>query len=148
MHNTVPILITCDIDPTPEVPLKEKQHALDATIELFDRYDIKATFYFGANYAKLYDYQINQLSRYRHEIGCHGLTHGLEEEYNRMSEDIQRKYLTEATNKLEDLTGNVIRCFRGPRVKTSNVTQKILEELDYWVDSSVCSQRIDLISSN
>lgn len=148
MNNIVPILITCDIDPTPEVKLKSKISALEQTCVLFEKYGIKATFFIVADIAKFYNSQIKQLLENSHEIGCHGLTHALEEEYSRLPEKKQRDYLTKATHILEDLTMGAIRAFRGPRVKTSHVTQHILEELNYLVDSSVCSQRIDFISSN
>jgi len=148
MKKIIPVIITCDIDPTPEVVLDKKREALDSAAILFDRYGIKATYFFVANLARNFNSEIKELLKYGNEIGCHGLEHGVEEEYNRMPEDVQRKYLITATKKLEDLTGNAIHSFRGPMVKTSYITQQILDELDYWVDSSVCSQRIDFISSN
>lgn len=148
MEKSVPVLITCDIDPTPELNLQNKKKALNRAAGLFDQFGIRSTFFVVANLAKDYQIQIEQLMKNGHEIGCHGLEHGLEEGYNRMPEDVQRKYLTTATKKLEDLTGNAIYSFRGPMVKTSHTTLKILEELNYLVDSSVCSQRLDFISSN
>ena len=148
MENVVPVLITCDVDPTPEVSLENKKRALASTMHLFEEHGIKSTFLFVANMAKLFSSEITKLQQDGHEIGCHGLTHHEEEEYNRLPEGIQRKYLTTATKILEDLTEHPIRSFRGPRVKTSHITHKILEELNYTADCSVCSQRIDLISSN
>jgi len=148
MKDVVPVLITCDIDPTPEVCLENKKHAITLTMELFEEYGIKSTFLFVANMAKLFNSEIKKLQHDGHEIGCHGLTHHEEEEYNRLPEGIQREYLTTATKILEDLTEHPVRSFRGPRVKTSHITHKILEELNYSADCSVCSQRIDLVSSN
>jgi len=142
------VLITCDIDPAPEVRPKDKRNTFELTSILFDQYGINGTFFFVANAAKFYHSQITELLEHGHEIGCHGLTHDETEEYDKLSEHVQRRYLTRATKILEDLTGNPIISFRGPRVKTSHITQKILEQLNYLVDSSVCSQRIDLISSN
>jgi len=147
-NKIVPVLITCDIDPTPEIILEDKRKALELVFSLFEKYGIKATFFWVANVAADYCAQIRNLVEHGHEIGCHGLTHALDEEYDRMPESEQREYLSEATQKLEDVTGNRIRSFRGPMVKTSHVTQKILEELNYKADSSVCSQRLDLVSSN
>ncbi len=148
LKKDIPILITFDIDPAAEVNMTDKYTALDKTIRLLDSFGIKSTFFTVANVAVHFSSHIRKLRQKGHEVGCHGLIHGLEEEYNRMSEPMQRSYLTEATEKLEEITGEKIRSFRGPRVKTSHVTQKILTELNYWVDSSVCSQRVDFISSN
>lgn len=144
----IPVLITCDIDPAVEANMSDKHSALDKTLQLFDSFGIQSTFFTVAKVAPAFRSQINQMKEMGHEVGCHGLTHGLDEEYNRMSESMQRNYLTEATKRLEDITGGKVRSFRGPRVKTSHVTQKILTELNYWADSSVCSQRLDFISSN
>ena len=82
------------------------------------------------------------------EIGCHGLFHTDEENFDRMPEVKQHNYITEATKKLQTLTGTPICSFRSPRVKTSTQTLKLLSELGYRSDSSVCSQRIDFVSSN
>jgi hypothetical protein len=65
-----------------------------------------------------------------------------------MSTSMQRSYIEEATKKLEKLVGSPILSFRSPRVKTSAQTLRLLSEYGYLADSSVCSQRVDFISSN
>jgi len=144
----VPVLITGDVDPTPEETLREKRAAMDITNALFRRYGIVSTMFFTASVAKGYCDQIEEWQGLGHEIGCHGLTHDLDEEYSTLPEEKQRQLLTEATRRLTLLTGTPVKSFRGPRVKTSHVTQSILAELGYSADVSVCSQRIDIISSN
>jgi len=147
-NHKVPVLITCDVDPRPEATVKDKKRALGLVRTMFRRFGIKATMFFVADLAETYKDHIPGLLADGHEIGCHGLTHGLDEEYNRLSEPIQRMFLVRATRLLERITGNNVFSFRGPRVKTSAVTQGILEELGYGADSSVCSQRLDFVSSN
>ena len=148
MKRSVPILITCDVDPTPEAALKDKRRAMELTLRLFDEYGVKGTFFFVANVAKDYRSQIHDLMEQRHEIGCHGLSHDASEEYHQLPEEDQRERLITATRMISEITGNGIQSFRGPRVKTSHTTQQILEELNYKADSSVCSQRLDFLSSN
>lgn len=75
----------------------------------------------------------------RGKVGCHGFTHGIEENYGRMSEPMQRDYIRQATDKLQNLVGEPIRAFRGPRVKTSATTLRLLAGNGYLTDSSVCS---------
>jgi len=147
-HNDVPVIITCDVDPTPESTISDKRDALEKTSTLFDEFGIKSTFFVVANIAKDYRPQIRDLLNKGHEIGCHGLSHDENEEYNNLPEETQRDYLTSATKILADITGQAVTSFRGPRVKTSHITQQILEELHYKADASVCSQRLDLLSSN
>jgi hypothetical protein len=65
-----------------------------------------------------------------------------------MPEEMQRCYIERATRLLEEQTGAAITAFRGPRVKVSSVALKVLAEYGYLTDSSVCSQRLDLLSSN
>ncbi len=65
-----------------------------------------------------------------------------------MPEDLVRNYINEAFQKLEKVTGRQVRAFRSPRVKTSALTLRLLGERGYKSDSSVCSQRLDFLSSN
>ncbi len=148
MKKIVPILLTWDVDPTPEVTIENKKHALELIIELLKELEIQSTFLFVAMVAQHLREEISWLIRAGQEVGCHGLTHGDDEEYNRMPEDLQRNYLCQATDILQDITHSPIKTFRGPRVKTSHITHSILEELGYTADCSVASQRIDFVSSN
>jgi len=144
----VPVLITWDIDPNTRFDLAQKRQALQTAVELCRELEIAATFFFVAQEAASYPEEIAEIRRAGHEIGCHGLTHGKEEEYDRVPKEMQRSYIERATRLLEKQTGTSITAFRGPRVKVSHVTLKLLAEYGYLADSSVCSQRLDLLSSN
>jgi len=146
MTKKVPVLITWDVDP--RCNLERKRQALQITIDLCQELNIPATFFFTAQEVASYPEEIVEMKRFGHEIGCHGLTHGDEEEYNLMSPKMQRSYIEQATCLLEEAVGQPITAFRGPRVKISSVTLGLLAEHGYLTDSSVCSQRLDLVSSN
>jgi peptidoglycan/xylan/chitin deacetylase (PgdA/CDA1 family) len=148
MKNPVSILVTWDIDPAPEVSIENKKEALKHTRRLLRDEQIQSTFFFHARIAGQLNEEIEALIEENHEIGCHGLTHGNEEDYGRMPEDMQRGYLYEATEILRKSAGRAISSFRGPRMKTSHITQKVLVELGYSADCSVASQRMDFVSSN
>lgn len=148
MDQSIPILITCDIDPTPEIDESNRIKAFRLSADLFTKMDITATFFSVAEVAVRFKTQIKTFSGMGHEIGCHGLNHSESEEYTNLSETVQRDYLTRATHILHEIIQKPVRSFRGPRVKTSHTTQKILVELGYHADLSVCPQRIDFISSN
>lgn len=148
MSNPVPILITWDVDPSPEVPYELRKQSLDVTVELCKDLDISSTFFVTANADHATPVQIEMIQAYGNEIGCHGLTHNNKEEYDRMPEEMQLHFLQQATTKLEELSGNKVCVFRSPRVKISATTIKILVELGYIADSTVCSQRFDVFSSN
>jgi hypothetical protein len=144
----VPVLITWDIDPNTRFDGAEKRQALQRAMGLCRDLGVAATFFFVAQEAASYPEETAAMRRAGHEIGCHGLTHGDKEEYDRMPEEMQRRYIEQATRLLEEQTGAPITAFRGPRVKVSSVTLKLLGERGYLTDSSVCSQRLDLFSSN
>ena len=148
MAAQVPVLITWDIDPNAYFDLSQKRQALQAALTLCQELEIAATFLFVAQEAASYPEEIAEMVRAGHEIGCHGLTHGEEEEYDQMPEEMQRSYIERATRLLEEQTGASITAFRGPRVKISSVALKVLAEYGYLTDSSVCSQRLDLLGSN
>jgi len=148
MKRHVTILTTWDVDPAAEVSIDSMKEALKQVRWLLGDLQIPSTFFCPAKMAEQFDTEVVSFLQDGHEIGCHGLTHGDEEEYNRMPDDMQRKYLCKATDILSRITRRNVTSFRGPRLKTSHITQKILIELGYIADCSVASQRIDFVSSN
>jgi peptidoglycan/xylan/chitin deacetylase (PgdA/CDA1 family) len=143
----VPVLITWDVDRYKR-DLNQKKATLQTALNLCEEFGAPATFFFVAQEASIYTEEITQMKQMGHEIGCHGLTHRGEEAYNRMPLNMQRDYIERATSILEELAGMPVTGFRGPRVKISSITLKVLLEQGYLTDSSVCSQRLDLLSSN
>lgn len=141
-------MVTFDVDPALEVSTEGMKEALRQTRWLLDDQGIPGTFFFPARMAEKFDKELVSFLQSGHEIGCHGLTHGDEENYSRMAEDVQCRYLSEATDVLRKSAGQAVCSFRGPHVKTSAATQKILVDLGYVADCSVASQRIDFVSSN
>jgi hypothetical protein len=148
VNKSVPVLITWDVDPDLWIPLDKRLRRLQMAMGLCRELDIRATFFFTAVSAHVYASEMEEMVRLGHEIGCHGLTHGNEENYDQMTAEMQKRYIGEATEKLESLVKTPIRVFRSPRVKTSATMLKTLAEYGYLADSSVCSQRVDFISSN
>jgi peptidoglycan/xylan/chitin deacetylase (PgdA/CDA1 family) len=142
------VLITWDVDPDRWATYDLRERALSMAIDLCEEIGIRSTFYITSNFAHEYPDHIERMQVLGQEVGCHGLTHTDEEEYNRMPEEMQRAYIEEATRKLEAVVGRPIQAFRSPRVKTSARTLRLLAEYGYLADSSVCSQRIDFLSSN
>ncbi len=144
----VSVLITWDVDPSPEVPLEVRKESLVVAQQLCDQHSIPSTFFITASAQQADLAAVQRMCSGGHEVGCHGLTHTDEEEYDRMPEDMQRQYIDRATTHLEGLAGAPVRAFRGPRVKISPLTARLLAERGYVADSTVCSQRLDVFSSN
>lgn len=144
----VPVLITWDVDPDAWLSVEKRLHALQTALDLCQQHRIPATFFVTAAQAEIYRERFGAMRAAGHEIGCHGLTHDDEECYDRMPEAQQRAYIQQATEALTALIGAPVQSFRSPRVKTSATTLRLLSEHGYRADSSVCSQRADIISSN
>jgi peptidoglycan/xylan/chitin deacetylase (PgdA/CDA1 family) len=144
----VPVLLTGDVDYSTHHRPADKVAAFAAVRSAGEAINGHLTFYFVAREAQQVADQPRALHAEGHEVGCHGLTHGSEEEYDSMPRDMQTRYLTEATTILQEISGQPVRAFRGPRVKISGTTLDLLGGLGYRTDSTVCSQRCDLVSSN
>lgn len=144
----IPVLITWDVDPDRWATVEHRENALSLAMDLCEELGIRSTFFITANHIHEYPDHIARMHLLRQEIGCHGLMHTDEEDYDKISEEVQRSLIKEATKKIETVVGETISSFRSPRVKTSALTLKILSDFNYMTDSSICSQRMDFVSSN
>jgi hypothetical protein len=144
----VSVLLTGDVDFSTHHPPDQKVRSFGQMVTAGRELRGGMTFFFVAREAQQVSSCPPMLHAAGHEIGCHGLTHGNEEEYDRMALPMQEQYLHEATTTLRAVAGCEIRSFRGPRVKVSGPTLKILSGLGYVADSTICSQRFDVVSSN
>lgn len=144
----VSVLITWDVDPDRWATPEQRERALTMALDACEAYGVRSTFFVTASHAHEYPQHLRRMRDQGQEVGCHGLKHTDEEDYNRMPASLQREYIEQAARLLQNATGVTVASFRSPRVKTSGTTLQLLSECGYRVDSSVCSQRIDLISSN
>jgi len=144
----VPVLITWDVDPDRWTTIERRRLALRMAMDLCQEFDVRSTFFVTARYAPEYPDEFQRMQALDQEIGCHGLTHDDDEEYDRMPEATQRVYIEDATGELEAVIGGPVRAFRSPRVKISSTTLQLLAERGYLADSSICSGRLDVLSSN
>jgi polysaccharide deacetylase family protein (PEP-CTERM system associated) len=108
-----------------------------ALLELFERYDVKATFFFLGWVAEKYPDLVRQAHRSGHEIGCHSYWHRRVSSLTpaEFQEDTYR-----AKAVIESVTGTAIYGYRAPSFSiTGSVTWAygILEELGFQYDSSL-----------
>ena len=155
----VPVLITWDIDPLARderirygIPLKEEQRvllrkSLELASKLTSEIGMRSTFFVTASLCEEIEDELEELTKKGHQIGCHGLTHGDDENFNKLPYNEQLFRIERATKILESFVGKVT-AFRAPGARISAITLKILENSGYIADSSISSQRFDLASSN
>lgn len=146
MNKQIPILITLDIHSYPETE-KELPAWIDNTLEVFNRLSINATFLFPAIFAEQFSQYVLNILKESHEIGCHGLTHGIDEQYNILPYEKQKSILKEAKERIEAVTSTEVVSFRAPVFKINGNTVRALEENGFKADLSVNSQRLGIFSS-
>jgi peptidoglycan/xylan/chitin deacetylase (PgdA/CDA1 family) len=110
----------------------------EVILELFDRYDIPATFFFTGEVAGYYPHLVKRVAACGHEIGCHNYVH---KDYNEGNPKEFRANLHKSKALLEDLTSSEVIGYRAPN---STVSPYMIEELlaeGFLYDSSVTPTR-------
>lgn len=147
----VDIILTCDIhtwDSGPHtVPLVDND--LIQARRTLKKLNLPCTFLFPSRSAELLKDQVIALRQEGHEIGCHGVTHSIGENFSTLPFVDQYRLLTEATHSITNILGGERPItFRAPAFKICGHTIQALEELGYRIDLSVVSQRISLFSAD
>ena len=130
-----------------ETGVKVWKEGLPMLLDLYDKYGVKATFFYIANFAKQHPEIVKIVQERGHEIACHGLTHQHDKAFDVMSYDEQLQHLTEAKRILEDIAGEEVVSFRAPALRVNFDTPRALVEAGFRFDSSVAPQRMDMFMS-
>jgi len=131
-------------DRTAEYVLKQGMPRL---LELYEKYDVKATFFYTAHIAKLIPELVKMILPYGHEVACHGYTHDINQAFDVLSLKEQKDHLKKSKNILEDISGHEVISFRAPAARVNKNTGKALIETGFKIDSSIASQRFDMFMS-
>lgn len=83
----------------------------DAQLDIFDQYNIKATFYVTGKWAELNSNELQKIANRGHEIGSHGYTHL---DFAKLSDAEMVKELTLASDAIFRVTGKKPATFRAP----------------------------------
>ena len=141
---TTSILNHCLSDDTGRLVLEQGMPRL---LDLYYKYDVKATFFFTGYIAKLYPEVVRMILKDGHEVASHGLTHDSKQAFDVLDLKTQISHLKESKNILEDISGHEVISFRAPAARVSKEIVIALKESGYKIDSSVSSQRIDMFLS-
>jgi len=148
-------LLTNDVETTSiwhntlkdETGLKVFKEGMPLLLDLYQKYNIKTTFFFTAYIAKLYPEVVKMIIPYGHEVASHGLSHKKEDGFDVMPLKKQIIHLKESKSILEDISGSSVISFRAPALRINNNTPIALTESGFKIDSSVASQRFDMFMS-
>lgn len=97
---------------------------IDRLLKLFNKYDIKATWFAPAHTLESFPGQIRKIVNAGHEIGLHGYTH---EHVGKLSVKQQKDVLEKSIKVLHEFTGTRPRGWIAPGFSTSQETVELLE---------------------
>ena len=148
-------LITNDVETTSILnhKLRDKtgeyvlNQGMPRLLDLYDKYSVKATFFYTGHIARLYPKVVRMAYERGHEIGSHGLTHEVSKAFDVLTSDEQLSHLKQSKQILEDIIGDEVVSFRAPAARVDKAFPTVLAEAGFKIDSSVSSQRLDMMFS-
>ncbi len=118
-----------------------ENEAMPKLLELYQQHNVKSTFFFTANFARLSPKTVRTVRDFGHEVGCHGYNHT--DYYDVLTYEQQIDLLRKSKEIIEDISGTEVVSFRAPALRINNHTIRALEETGFKYDSSVSPQRFD-----
>ena len=155
MKNDKICLITNDVETTSILnhKLRDKtgeyvlNQGMPRLLDLYDKYGVKATFFYTGHVVKLYPQVVKMAYERGHEVGSHGLSHEVSKAFDVLPPEEQLSHLKQSKQILEDIVGDEVVSFRAPAARVDKGFPEILHEAGFRVDSSVSSQRLDMMFS-
>lgn len=123
------------------------KEGLPLILDIYAKYNIRATFFFIAKYAKRCPEIVTMVHKAGHEVALHGLTHDHKLSFDTMPYELQLEHLVEGKKILEDIAGEEVVSFRSPALRVNSDTPRALVEAGFRYDSSVAPQRLDMFMS-
>ncbi|HEY8551746.1 MAG TPA: polysaccharide deacetylase family protein [Vicinamibacterales bacterium] len=121
-----------------DVPAGEVIGPTHQLLDLLERYGVRCTFFVLGEMVQWYPGLVRELSQRGHEVGCHGLHHV---DMTVLGPDPFASELEQAAQALEQVTGTRPVGYRAPNLVYEPWATRILEQLGFKYDSSVCVSR-------
>lgn len=134
----------CLSEKTGEVVLKEGMPLL---LDTYAKFNVKATFFFTGDIAKLFPEIVRMILPYGHEVACHGLNHESDKAFDLLSLNEQIDNLRRSKEILGNIAGYEVISFRAPALRVNEFTPQALAKTGFEIDSSVAPQRVDMFLS-
>ena len=151
MSSLSTILITVDLEDWfqvenlrssfPHSTWESCEHRLEgpvsALLEVFDRHEVRCTFFVLGWLAERYPELIREIASNGHEIASHGYNHQLCTDLSaqELREDLQKSKIL-----IEGITGKAVAGYRAPSFSITSELVKFLGDLGYNYDSSYNSK--------
>lgn len=148
-------LITNDVETTSVLnhKLRDKtaeyvmNQGMPRLLDLYDKYGVKATFFYTGHIAQICPEVVRMAYKRGHEVGSHGLSHEVNQAFDVLTPEQQLDHLRKSKQILEDIIGEEVVSFRAPAARVNEGLPVIMKEAGFKVDSSVASQRFDMMFS-
>ena len=130
-----------------ETGLKVLKEGMPILLDIYERFNIRSTFFFTGYIAQLYPEIVKMILPFGHEVGSHAMSHKTEDGFDVLDFKAQKDNLAESKKILEDISGQEIISFRSPALRVNKYTPRALIETGFKIDSSVASSRFDAFFS-
>ncbi len=148
-------LLTNDVETTSiwfnrlrdETGFKVWKEGMPILLDIYDKFDIKSTFYVTAYIASLYPGIVKMIVERGHELGSHSWSHEKHHGLDVLDYKGQLDQLARSKTLLEDISGHEVISFRSPALRLNKYSAKAIIDSGYKTDSSVASQRFDMFMS-
>lgn len=130
-----------------ETGKKVLEEGMPILLDLYQKYNVKSTFYFTGYIAEKFPEVVKMILPYGHEVGSHGYSHEVFHGFDVLSYKDQVEHLRKSKQILEDISGQEVISFRAPALRVNSNTSHALIETGFRTDSSVASQRFDMFMS-
>lgn len=113
-------------------------------LELFDQYNVKATFFTLSWVAERYPKLIHDIVQSGHELASHGMDH---QRVTQQTPDQFQSDITESKKRLEDISGQEVQGYRAASYSITKETYwalEILQDAGYQYSSSIYPIKHDL----
>jgi peptidoglycan/xylan/chitin deacetylase (PgdA/CDA1 family) len=121
-----------------DAPRGELREPTRRILDLFDRLQLRATFFILGEVATFYPELVREIEARGHEVGCHGFHHV---DSDLLGPDGFRRELSEARRVLASLCARPPIGYRAPNLLVRDWMIPILRDEGFRYDASVCTAR-------
>lgn len=101
---------------------------LDDMLDIFDKYNIKTTFFVGGTWVNKNENKLKDIYARGHEIANHGYFH---KDHKKLNEQLNREEISACHNLVKQILGIDMKYFSPPSASFSSTTLAVAEKMGY-----------------
>ena len=139
MKIAITIDVEEDISKYLENSYKGVEKALPRLLDILGEFKITGDFFVTGKVTERYPQLIKRIVEEKHNLGCHSYNH---EFLCTQNYEDQLNEISKATDVIKEIVGVTPKMFRAPNFSVNEDTIKVLEKLEYDIDSSILPGRV------